>query len=314
MQNLLLVNSTANDAVDGLLKQVIVSFEEAFPGRVCSCFVEGSYADKSGVATSDIDLLLVFRARFLAGEQAKAEALADDCAKASTLELDIDVADEATLQGGIWPTLKLSSLLVYGEDMRAQLPLISLPEWTRDRMHSSLWRTVHLCHRSPILTYTLSYPDPSGEFYGYDRRTICLPDGREVNCTRDLIRLVGWSATAILAFQKGQYVSRKRDCHKLYRTYIGDEWTMLLEDIYYLCRGRWNYLIPTDPAERARLRAICQRTLGFENHFLRIYKQFLLQELNSADEQGRRQALAVKKYVTYQDADIAAAIAALEYA
>lgn len=312
MQHSMLASSTMNAAVDRLLETVITRFAVTFPQRVGSAYLQGSYADNSGVATSDVDLLIVFREQLTGDEQARTEALAEHCVQESTIELDIEIADEASLMKGIWPTLKDGSMLVYGTDIRASLPLIPLAEWTRDRMHTSLWRTVSLCQRSSVLTYPLTYPDPEGEFYGYDRRTVKLADGREVACTRDLIRLVGWSATAMLAFQRGLYVARKRDCHRLYREHIGGEWTSLLEDIYSLCRGRWHYLLPDTVEERTQLRAICERVLGFENHFLEVYKTFFLSELRSSDIQGTLRALYVTKYAVYQDPDIVAAIAALQ--
>jgi hypothetical protein len=138
-----------------------------------------------------------------------------------------------------------------------------------------------------------------------------LADGSEVNCTRDLIRLVGWSATAILAFKAGQYVARKSDCQRLYTDYIADRWTALLYDTYTLCRGRWNYLIPDDLGERRLLRLICSHTLAFENHFLLIYKDFLLRELRSDDVEGKLQALWVLSKIPFKDAEIETAVRAL---
>ncbi|MDQ2903794.1 MAG: hypothetical protein M3Y81_09600, partial [Chloroflexota bacterium] len=173
------------------------------------------------------------------------------------------------------------------------MPLVGLPDWTRDRMHTSYRRFVKLFQRPGVVTYPLAYPDPAAEFYGYDLRKVRLPDGREVNSTRDLIRATGWAATAIIAFKCGRYVARKSDCHRIYQECFHDEWGSLLADIYQQCRGRWHYLIPEASAERQQLRAICARTSGFENHFLQVYKKFLLSELRHEDTQAREQALKV---------------------
>jgi hypothetical protein len=81
-----------------------------------------------------------------------------------------------------------------------------------------------------------------------------------------------------------------------------------LEDIYVYCRGKWRYLLPTDPAERGKLREICARTLAFENYFLLIYKEFLLSELQAEDEEGRRMALWVLDQIAYQDEEIERAV------
>ncbi len=214
------------------------------------------------------------------------------------------MVDEQSLVEGISPTFKYGSRLLSGEDIRDKFPLVSLNAWTRDRMHSSLWRTAHLFHRSGSISYPLDYPDSQGKFYGYDARLLKLPDGREVHCTRDLIRLVGWSATAILAYKAKVYVARKSECHTLYKAHFDDEWGQLVQDIYELCRGKWNYLIPEDEDERRVLRRICERTLMFENHFLRIYKEFMIKELDGNDEQGRQEAMQVLQRVNYRDDDV----------
>lgn len=295
-----------------VLQATVAAFEAAFPGRIRSCYVKGSHADQSEVAASDVDALIVFKDAFVSEEERRhAEIVMLRCVEQSEIELDLAIDDERGLERGAWPTLKMGSVLFSGEDIRDQLPLISLEEWTRDRMHSSLWRTVHLCQRAPIIRYPLQYPDPEGEFYGYDRRKLRLANGEEVHCTRDLIRLVGWSATAILAFKAGQYVARKSDCHTLYRRYYADEWADLLEDIYTLCRGRWNYLIPDRPEERRRLREICAHTLGFENHFLQIYREFALALLSADDERGKLQMLEAFQYFFYKDEAIVQALKAL---
>ncbi|MBO0794941.1 MAG: nucleotidyltransferase domain-containing protein, partial [Ktedonobacteraceae bacterium] len=218
--------------VEDALQAVVEAFATAFAGRIRGCYVEGSYADGSEVTCSDVDMVVVFKDGFVGDkERRQAEAVGQRCVAESAVELDLVIEDEYGLRRGAWPTLKLGSILLYGEDIRDGLQLIPLVEWTRDRMHSSLWRTAHLCGRSSVMM-PLDYPDPQGEFYGYDQRKMRLAGGEEVQGTRDLIRLVSWSATAILGCRAGQYVARKSDCHTLYRRYIADEWAGLLEDIY----------------------------------------------------------------------------------
>ena len=304
MSEIILLNSTQNEQVDALLYQCISLFETAFPGRIRGYYVEGSYANSYGVSSSDVDFVLVFKGHFVQGEQQRAEEIATYCATKTTIELDVEIVDEEKLLAGVWPTLKLASLLLYGEDIRPHFSLVSLAEWTRDRMHSSYWRTVKLFHRPLPLRYPLDYPDPMSEFYGYDLRKLRLSDGQEVPCTRDLIRLVGWSATALIACKAGKYVARKSECHILYKECFHDEWGQLLQDIYEYCRGQWNYIIPIDAQERRLLRSICERTLGFENHFLSLYKNFALAELRSPNGEAIRHALWVLREMPFQDAEI----------
>lgn len=301
-----LLTSSGSAHIDAIVSALLGIYETAFPGRVRSCYVDGSYADGSGLATSDIDLTLVFGETFQdEAERRRAEALAQDCAALSGVELDASVTNEAELLLGAPPSLKLAAMLVYGEDVRNSAPLVSIEQWTRDRMHSSCWRVAHLFGRSLPLRYPLDFPDPDAEFFGYDRRTVRLADGREVPSTRDLIRLVGWAATALIAWKAGQYVARKRDCHVLYRELIGGEHADLLDEVYAVCRGRWQYLIPSDPEDRQELRSICERTLAFENAFLLKYRTFLLSELRGPDAEGRRMAREVLARVPLDDEAIA---------
>ena len=312
MNSVKLKNSTQNNHIDTALCEIIALLTTHFPNRIHSYYIEGSYTNNTQVATSDIDLVVVFKEQFGdEQERTKVEALALRCATSYSFELDVIIVNEQRLSKGVSPNFKMGALLLYGQDIRSQMPLISLIEWTRDRMYSSYWRTVHLFNRPSVITYPLNYPNPSAEFYGYDARKLRLPDGREVNCTRDLIRLVGWSATAIIAFKAGRYVARKSDCHKIYLECFQDEWGQFLQDVYEQCRSRWSYLIPEDNEERKMLRALCQRTLTFENHFLCIYKKFLLSELCYADEQALLQALWVHKEIVFQDREIKDVINAL---
>lgn len=72
MSDVTLSASVGSTAADAVIRGVIGSFETAFAGRIRSCYVEGSYADGSAVATSDIDLTVAFRDRF-AGDAERAE-------------------------------------------------------------------------------------------------------------------------------------------------------------------------------------------------------------------------------------------------
>lgn len=304
--------STGSARVDDLLLGLLGVYEMAFPGRVRACYVDGSYADGSGLATSDVDLTLIFGGAFHDEvERRGAETLCRHCALLSGVELDASVADEVELRAGVHPSLKLAATLVYGEEVREDAPLVSIEQWTRDRMHSSFWRVAHLFGRPLPMRYPVDFPDPGAVFYGYDRRTVRLADGGEVPSTRDLIRLVGWAATALIAQKAGRYVARKRDCHTLYRELIGGEYADLLDDIYTLCRGRWQYLIPSDPQERRTLRGICERTLAFENAFLLEYREFVMRELRGAEAEGRRLALKVLARVPLVDEEVERAVAQL---
>lgn len=52
---------TGNVGIDTTLQRTIGLFEDAFPGRVRGYYLFGSRMDRSAVATSDIDLVIVIR-------------------------------------------------------------------------------------------------------------------------------------------------------------------------------------------------------------------------------------------------------------
>lgn len=288
----------------------VALFERTFPGRVRAYYLEGSWADGTMLETSDLDLVVVFKGQNTAAERAQAAELRTVCEQASSLEFDATIIDEAALVGGASPQLALGAQLVYGEDIRSRLDLVPIAAWTRDRMHTSYWRTIRLFARPTPVCLPIGYPDPTAEFYGYVRRATRLPDGSTVPGTRDLVRSVGWTATALVAWRAGQYVARKRDCHRVYRACIGDQWAALIEDIYALCRAAWRYGVPDAAEDRARLRVLCERTLLFENAFLALYRAFLIEELEHAPEADRAHARWVVAQLPWEDSAVHAACAA----
>ncbi|HEX8996825.1 MAG TPA: nucleotidyltransferase domain-containing protein [Ktedonobacterales bacterium] len=305
------LRTTGDARVDLALADVRSTFDVAFSARILGWYALGSYADDSAIAASDLDLTVVFAGAMSDEERQRAERLRASLVQRCPVELDIELEDEQTLARGASPNFKLGSALVWGEDIRERLPLVSLAAWTRDRMHSSWWRIARLFARPTVITLPVEYPEPADPFRGYTRRTLRLADGEDVPCTRDLIRLIGWAATGLLALQCGVYVARKSDVHRLYRERIGGEWARLIEDVYTLCRMRWGYLIPNDAAERERLRDLCDQTLGFERHFSACYRKYLLAELCSDDPEATRFAAEVMSRAPMRDDATLAALASV---
>lgn len=303
------LQSVGDSRVDALLACAVTRCEAAFPARVRAYYVEGSYASASGVATSDVDLVIIFQDHFTSpAEGERAAALCAECGMEHGLELDAEITDEAGLGGRASPTFKLGARLIYGADIRDQLTLPLIDVWTRDRMHTSYWRFIKLFGRPTPVDLPLAYPDAHAEFFGYTRRQARRPDGTLADSTRDLIRAVGWAATGLVALIAGEYVASKRECHEIYARTIGDEWSTLLRDIYERCRGEWVCLIPEAAADRQRLRAICARTLGFENHFMTVYRDYVARDLRQPDDDTVLAALKVLADVPLRDPAMVAAL------
>jgi len=63
-----------------MLKDIISAFEVSFPNRVHSYYITSSYSDSNRVATSDLDLFVVFKNRLEQDKEIKdaVHALVDD--------------------------------------------------------------------------------------------------------------------------------------------------------------------------------------------------------------------------------------------
>jgi hypothetical protein len=146
------------------------------------------------------------------------------------------------------------------------------------------WRT------AVTLNYPLAYPDPADEFFGYTRKRFPMWYPPEATAgLKELVTTIGRLATAIIALRAGRYVPQRADSVTIYCETTSDEWGDYLAEIYEAGKGRWGYLVPADPADRAHLRDLCRQTLAFENHFLTVYHDFLLAESHD-DDPTRRDA------------------------
>ncbi|MFI5272035.1 MAG: hypothetical protein ACHQ4H_03255 [Ktedonobacterales bacterium] len=307
-----LAATTGNRRTDAALRALIATCQRALPQRLRSAYITGSYADGTGLATSDLDATLVFTGSLTADERAAVgDALAREGARSAQVELDLAVADERDLAAGVTPMLKLAARCVWGRDDRAEMPLIAVERWARERMHAAYWLLVNIFERPLPLQTPLTFPREHDEFRGYTQRTVRLEDGSDAPCTRDLLRVTGWAATALVA-RRGGYVARKRESAAAYRERVGDEHAALLDDLSRWCREQWAYLIPAAAADRARLREMCARTLAFERRFLTEYRDWALGELQSGDAEARHAAACMLGRVPLADSALTDALALAE--
>lgn len=301
-----LLTTTEDARADNALVAFVQTFETRFPGRIVGYYLHGSQVDNTAIATSDLDLDVVIKDQTDDCDRDSLQELAYTISNDSEIELDIDLTDEATLALGADPTFKLGSRLLFGEDIRPRVPLIPIEAWGRERMHLGYFLLMSVFDRQPPVRYPLDFPDPNVEFFGYINRSMRADDGLQVPSTRNMIRVTGWLATALLAHEAGQYVVNKRECHRLFRQYFDDEWASLLEDIYMLCRGAWNYAVPEDHTSRNQLDTLCRRVLAFENHYLTRYKPFLIQELVETKNGRESRSPWLMERIPFDDPEILA--------
>ena len=297
-----LIQRTGRPAVDDYLAGLIGIFEVAFPDRVRAYYLAGSFATADAVASSDIDIQVIFKGTFTAGEAERVTQLRDSCQRISAFQLDLPVRCEAQyLSGAEDPlALKTATLLLHGDDIRDQLVVPPLERYAQ-LITEAPRRNLARLRAHPIIRFPLGYPDPTGEFYGYDI------GGR----TQHFVVAMGWAATAIIVLDAGHYVARKRDWLEVYRQHIAGAWLPFLSAVYERCRNQWDYAIPVDATGRAALRALCRQALDFENAYLARYRTYLLDQVAGGDLSGQAWALDRLAQVIYPDVEVVSAIRAL---
>jgi predicted nucleotidyltransferase len=288
VEDVTLVGMTEDMDVNATLYGFVGLAQLAFPGRVLAYFMVGSQATSEAVGASDIDVVMIFKDRFHEREQERFELFRRYVGPLCRMPLDITATEEARLLEDGEVNLKESSLLLMGEDIRERIPLMPKDKWLRYCMH----RPFIFMERSRAhaddepLRHPFSFPDAQGELYGYDHREHVEADGTRHRSIKELVTLACRLATALVSLQAGAYTFSKRSAIEAHRQLINDEWTPLFEEIY-ACRTRGGYRVPADPKEREHLRALCARMLEAENHFLGLYKDYLLAELRRGELRDR---------------------------
>jgi hypothetical protein len=98
---------------------------------------------------------------------------------------------------GLGATAMFASRLVYGEDIRPQLPDPPADEYVRAVVHAPYFSYTYPPQRrdGQPLTYPLDHIDPEGACYGFDQWLIPGPDGADIPSTKLLVATVGWTAS-----------------------------------------------------------------------------------------------------------------------
>lgn len=209
--------------------------------------------------------------------------------------------------------LKLATRLLAGEDIRPELPAFDADTYLRSVIHTPYgsYSFPEQRREAGSVTYPLGHIDPDGPFFGYDQWPMPGPDGLDEPSTKLLVATVGWTATAIIALRAGKYVRDKVACVELYREDVADEWTDLVSKVYEHCRNQWHYRIPAGDADRQTLRALCERVPDFQNHFLRLYRQYQLSELASGDIERQQLAAHRLTQIVFPDQEVADSLRAV---
>ena len=315
MSKISLINSTGHDDIDNILVGIVGIFETVFPNRIRAYQVTGSYSNKTAIGSSDIDMTVVFKGNSIDDqEEGRFSQITSYCSLLSSVELGMECIDEGKLLrlNTEFPYThfaiinKIGSLLVYGEDIRDNMPLPPLDAvvWTYMEAiyHEHQCFLAQRRQSSAILTFPLRYPEPEVEFYGYvNSRGIF-----------DLVLNTGLAVTILCAIEAQRYVASKSDCPSIYAECINDEWTPFVQEVFEKCRYQWEQSVPTDEEGRGQLREICKQTLAYENHFLTVFREYLLAKLHDPDSNNQMLAAQWLGRIIYWDEEVLDALKSLE--
>ena len=317
MAVLTLLTSTGDERADTILSGAVSLWERVFPLRIRGYYLSGSYANATATPTSDLDLTILFKDHYR--DQAESDLAQQLCESIEALHpaifVDMGYLSEQSLQQAdrinAALQLKMSSCPIYGEDIRDKITATADARYVRDAMHIPYFGSHYGRPRLDVLTFPLDYPDPRGRFFGYDGWSLPSASDTEQAGTKMLVVIVTRIATAIVALHTGEYVGSKRDSVKMYRTHIHDEWTDLVEQVYYTCKERWQYRVPTKKGDQQQLRELCQRALGFENYFFALYRSYLLGELHASQREDQLRAVERLGQIIYPEEEVDTALTQL---
>lgn len=314
--------STGIVSLDALLQRLVLLCEQAFPGRIRSYYLGGSHSDGTAVGhdqpsnSSDVDCFVIFSQTLTADEQTTFQRLVAEAQQVSHAQLDAHAfaaqdllykaGPEAAQSSFLRALIDVAGVLVYGDDLRPDLPPVELPRYMLDVIESGIYHLSIPRQRGMLtypletpLVYPLTYPEPADEFYGYELIPAHphLPHG-----TRVFVALTAWIATFLLALESGHYAGRKSQSLQSCQIYLpADSRTQLAVTINDLCKSTWGYVLPDGMEDRERLRICCRETLALENEYLRLVHEYVLTRLQHGEPQERVQIDRILQCITYPD-------------
>jgi predicted nucleotidyltransferase len=273
-------NATGNAAVDRILEVSMCTLDQIFPGRIRAIYLSGSYTGADATPASDIDGLVVFHGDLTDEESRRFANAMHRLSQRSGVLVDLGPRGERDLyRQGELPAKAASRRLICGDDVRAAVPAMPLWHYTSLIMRGSWFYFSLVRGAESRLAYPLGYPDPAGEFFGYERNGLHSLDGWVGPGLKAFVGGMTLAASTLVAIKAAVGVVTSADSVASYRTYVSDRWTNWLAEVYGQCKVRWAYGIPQSPPERQALRELCHQALDYENHYLAVCQQYLTAEL-----------------------------------
>lgn len=297
-----LSTSTSAARADATLRALVTACEAVFPGRVRSYLLSGSYAAGDATPDSDLDLGVLFRGAVTDDERQRLFGLSDAIESLRAIRLDVVALDEEHYLRSA-PASALEAISIYGDDVRGELALEPLTHALARALSAATFYIWQMRGLRQGLMWPLDYPDPESEFFGYERYGMFQGRGADEMYTpgaRTIINCATMIATARLT-HAGQRVPSKRRCVERYSGLAPGESSAWLANLYAACKAEWSYRVPDNPAERARLRALCAPMRAFENDFLAFARPLNEAALAVQDDYNWPRACDRLRWVAYPD-------------
>jgi hypothetical protein len=240
----------------------------AFPDRVASVYLLSSRADGTAIATSDVDVAVVFKASIASDERRTIKTVLDAVQNISPVMLDVVVTSEREIERGIAPTLQQYRLLS-GPDLLKDRPL-------RPRSELMLFYAGLVVHfiqairrEQGSIRFPLSYPRDALGYCGYERFGTRTADGEYAPGLNILVTLVLAIASYRLAARAEIYTAAKSQTIPNYQKHLpGDPWLPMFVELRTVGRDKLAGRLPPEGPDRNRLQYWCPRVLELENEFL----------------------------------------------
>lgn len=295
-----LLRSTGTERIDALLTSYFSELASQFAGRLGSIYLVGSTTDGAADQISDVDGLVILAGPPSPEDQHTFKSVTSAWSTRGGTILDFGlVPDEELFARGALGKKTGSWVLLYGEDIRELIPPMSVEQYTDAVMRGSFTCLRHTRGGSDALAYPLTYPDPNGEFYGYERRGFRDFDGWRSPGTKALVNTVSLAATTLVAMQTGFCATSRRESFVAYRERIGGQWAPLLDEIHIRCRDTWAYRVPDVAEDRQLLRALCHDVLAFENEYVLSCIRYLRSKVTSNEAGAAERAAETLSQILY---------------
>lgn len=265
-----------NKLVNSQITAFVKFADMFFPIPILSIYLIGSYIDNSYIETSDIDIMVVVE-NTDNKDIKKINNFFNEYSKSLfkveidlyLVELDkikvLNVKSLLTREGVI--NMMLSGKLLFGKDIRNQINKLSLNKYINSTIETPqhfMCKIRGLDQKTKLTSDTITSPNSKDKYSGY----------MQYGNTKQILVLIGWICSAIVAMESKVYISKKSDVVSIYGSHIGDKWFPYVDKSFNLIREKLFYDLPITPQHKLCLQEICLELSEFEKYYLSKYEEY----------------------------------------